>query len=160
MKKLVSLYLLLMVCFEISAQNKLFVRVFDFKDRKINKGYILAVNDTVLQLQKDATYIDISVKTIGTIRTKRSVGHNILIGTLVSSTLFATLGAATADPDSWIVNYTPAEGALIGTVIGAPAGAFIGVFSTVFKNPKTFTINGDTEKWKVFVSYWTEKQQP
>lgn len=157
MKKLITLLMLLVVCSNVCAQNRLFVRLYDLNDKKINKGFILAVNDTILRLKKDTTYVDIPVKTIGTIRTKRTVGNNILIGTLVGSTLFATIGAATADPDSWFLDYTPAEGAIIGTLIGAPAGAIVGTFSCAFKNSKKFVINGDAEKWKAFLLHFSEK---
>jgi len=159
MKKLSLLSIVMMVCCTMSAQNKLFVRVFDLEGKKINKGFILAVNDTILRLEKNKVFVDIPVKTIGVIRTKRSVGNNILIGTLVGSGLFATVGVATANPDEFL-GYTPAEGAAIGIILGAPAGAIVGTLSIVFKNPKTFTIEGDVEKWKAFLDYLATKNQP
>lgn len=159
MKKLLSLCILMMVCFEMTAQNKLFVRVFDLDGKKTHKGYILAVNDTLLRLKKDTSHVDIPVKKIGVIKTKRSVGNNVLIGSITGAVVMGGIVAASADPDAWIFDYTPAEGAVIGAFIGAPAGAAVGIISTALKNSKTFTINGDVEKWKAFLAYLVEKKQ-
>ncbi|MFN3969475.1 hypothetical protein [Flavobacterium sp.] len=158
MKKLFLLSIVMMVCCTMSAQNKLFVRVFDLDGKKINKGFILAVNDTILRLEKNKVFVDIPVKTIGVIKTKRSVGNNVLIGTLTGSVIVGGLLAATAEPDSWVFGYTPAEGALIGIFVGAPAGAFVGAITAAFKNPKTFIIDGDLEKWKAFLTHFSEKK--
>ena len=135
-------------------------RKCDLEGKKINKGFILAVNDSILRLEKNKVFVDIPVKTIGVIRTKRSVGNNILIGTLTGSVIMGGLLAATAEPDSWVFGYTPAEGALIGIFVGAPAGAFVGAITAAFKNPKTFTIEGDVAKWKAFLAYLAAKNQP
>lgn len=157
MKKLLSLCLLMMVCCPLAAQSKLFVRVYDLEYKKINKGFVFALNDSTLILEKDTKLLDIPVKKIGMIKTKRSMGNNVLIGTLIGTTVFAAAGAATADPDAFIFDYTPAEGALMGTLIGAPAGAFAGAVSAAFKKSKTFTIDGDLEKWKAFWMHFSEK---
>lgn len=156
MKKLIALVFLFTIYNSLSAQNRLFVRVYDLQDQKIAKGFILAVNDSVLRMKKDTTFVDIPVKTIGCIRTKRSIGNNLLIGTLVGSTLFATIGVATADPDAW-AGYDAGEGAIIGTIVGAPTGALIGLFTVPFKNSKKFIIDGDLEKWKAFLLHFSEK---
>ncbi|MBF6642019.1 glycine zipper family protein [Flavobacterium sp. J49] len=158
MKKLLSFCIVLLVCWEMSAQNKLFVRVYDLEGHKVNKGYILAVNDSLLILEKNKSPLEIRVKTIGMIKTKRSTGNNVLIGTISGAIVMGGIVAASADPDNWILDYTPAEGAIIGAFIGAPAGAAVGLMTTVFKKPKTFIIDGDLEKWKVFLEHLVEKK--
>lgn len=158
MKKLLSFCIVLLVCCEMSAQNKLFVRVYDLEGHKVNKGYILAVNDSILILEKDKSPLEIRVKTIGMIKTKRSTGNNVLIGTISGAIAMGGIIAASSDPDNWVFDYTPAEGAIIGAFIGAPAGAAVGLMTTVFKKPKTFIIDGDLEKWKVFLEHLVEKK--
>lgn len=149
----------MLVCLEMTAQNKLFVRVYDLEGKKINKGFILAVNDSLLRIEKNKNYIDIPVKTIGMIKTKRSAGNNVLIGSLAGATLMGAITAASADPDAWILDYTPLEGALIGILVGAPAGALLGAITVGFKKSKKFTINGDLEKWKAFLLHLSESQK-
>lgn len=157
MKKLLTICFLMMVCYPLTAQNKLFVRVYDLKGHKIEKGYVLEANDTILRLAKDNISFDIPVKTIGTVKTKRSVGHNILVGSLIGTAIVGSLGAASAEPDAEIMGYSAGEGFILGTIVGAPSGALIGLFSAALKNSKEFTIKGDLEKWKIFQNYLSER---
>ena len=158
MKKRILLFFLIAFCSTLYPQNKLFVRVYDLKDKKINKGYVLAANDSVLRIKKDTAYIDIPVKTIGTIRTKRSIGNNILWGTLIGTVVVGSIGAASAEPDAMILAFTPAEGFIIGTLLGAPAGVIIGTLTAAFKNSKKFVIDGELEKWKAFQEHLAHKK--
>jgi hypothetical protein len=131
-------------------ENKMFVRVFDFDGKKIGKGYIVVATDSTLELSKSNEYKSISLKNIKYIKTKRSAGSNVLVGSIVGATTLGVLGAATADPDAWIFGYTAAEGALSFGLLGAVGGGAIGGITSVFKNAKTFFIEGNNEKWKKF----------
>lgn len=156
MKRLILFFFLLTICHPLYPQkNQLFVRVYDLNDKKINKGFVIAVNDSLLRIKKDTSYVDIPVKTIGTIRTKKSVGNNVLIGSLMGAAVVGGIGAATAEPDAEIMGYTAGEGFIIGVIFGAPTGAIIGTFSAGLKNSKTFKIDGDLEKWKAFREHLT-----
>lgn len=62
----------------------------------------------------------------------------------------AILGAASADPDAWILGYTAAEGATAGALLGGTTGAAIGGITILFKNSKTFIIDGEESNWKTF----------
>ena len=107
------------------------------------------VTDSSLQLKVKSTPIDIPVQKIGSIKTKRSAGHNILIGSIAGASSMAIFGAATADPDEFL-GYTAGEGAAAGILIGAPPGAVIGGITALFKNSRTYLIDGDIMKWKAF----------
>jgi hypothetical protein len=131
-------------------ENKMFVRVFDFEGKKIGKGYIVVANDSTLELSRSNESKTISLKNINYIKTKRSAGNNVLVGSIAGATTLGILGAATADPDAWIFVYTAAEGALGFGLIGAVGGGAIGGITSVFKNAKTFSIDGNNEKWKRF----------
>jgi hypothetical protein len=137
MKKVFTLLFLISVSWKLAAQEAIFIRVYDVDGRKIGKGKVLAVTDTSLQLKVRGTdTVDLSVANIGRIQTRRSAGHNVLIGSLIGAGLFSIVGAATADPDAWILGYTAAEGAALGASVGVIPGAVIGAISLLTKKLK------------------------
>ena len=144
----------LILSINISAQKgtektNVFVRVYDLQGKKMDKGKILSISETSLHLNRKEESVEIPVINIGSIKTKRSEGHNVLIGAATGATTFAVFGAATAEPDTFL-GYTAAEGAVGGALIGGVAGAVIGGITSLFKNSKTYEINGDKEKWEAF----------
>ena len=97
MKKVILL-LTLLICINLSAQEAtrtqtLFVRVFDLDGKKIGKGHIYATNDSLLVLKKNEKLKEIYVREIGKIKTKRSGGHNFLIGATSGVVAGAILGS-------------------------------------------------------------------
>lgn len=153
--KSIILLMVLVVSTNTFAQNEikksgLFVRVFNLDGKKIHKGHVTFASDTLLGLKKNGNYIEINVKEIGTIKTKRSAGHNILMGSIIGGASMAILGAASADPNDWILGYTAAEGATAGALLGGTTGAAIGGITIAFKNTTTFVINGDYSNLKSF----------
>lgn len=131
-------------------ETGMFIRVYNLKGQKIGKGKLFTASDTLLTLKKNSKFINIEPLDIGIIKTKRSVGHNFLMGSIIGGTSMAVLGAASADPDAWIFGYTAAEGATGGVVVGGISGAAIGGITILFKNSKKFIINGDKSNWKAF----------
>jgi len=153
MKRLFTFLFLISICYQVCAQKPIFVRVYNLKGKKINTGRVLAATDTSLQLKKESRdTVNLSINTIGRIKTKRSAGHNVLMGSLASAGAFAIYGVATADPDEFL-GYTAGEGAFAGVVLGIPVGAAIGGITVLFKKSGTFVINGKVEQWKAFQSY-------
>ena len=67
------------------AQTSTFVRIYDLHAKKIYKGVIHMVTDTSVQLVAKQTPIEISVRRIGFIKTKRSPGNNILLGSIIGA---------------------------------------------------------------------------
>lgn len=134
---------------EDTTKNPLFVRVYNLEGDKMNKGEVITVNDTILQLRGKKGAVSIDVRTIGLIRTNRSEGNNVLLGSLVGFTIGAIIGVASADPDAWF-GYTASEGGTGGGLVGAVIGTAIGAATIPFKNSKSYIINGDVSKWKVF----------
>ncbi len=128
----------------------LFVRVYNLQGEKISKGKVLAVTDNSLQLKGKNGPINIDVRSIGLIKTKRSGGNNVLVGSVIGASVMAIYGASTADPDAWILPYNAGEGAAMGAIVGLPLGAAAGGISILFKNSKSYLINGDLIKWKTF----------
>lgn len=140
---------------KINAQKSIFVRVYDLSGKKISKGRTFTVSDTSLQLVGKSEPIDISVRSIGSIKTKHSAGNNVLIGSIAAFPL-AIIGAATAEPNAKILGYTAGEGAAGGALVGLPVGAAIGGVTILFKNSKRFIIDGDLNKCNSFKNYILE----
>ena len=137
--------------------KKMFVRVFNHEGKKIGRGYVAVATDSTLELTRSMEYAIISLKDIDYLKTKRSTGNNMLIGSIAGATTMGILGAATADPDAWIFSYTPAEGAAAGIVIGGLGGGILGGISSVFKSSMIFEINGNKEKWELFKTAINQK---
>lgn len=152
MKKYFILAIAILSSLSIHAQygaekNTVFIRVYNLEGEKINKGKVLAVTDTILQLEGKNGMVYIDVRTIGLIKTKRSEGNNVLIGSLVGLTTLAILGATQGGSDEW---FSSSDLAVGGGFVGAVIGAATGAITVPFKNSKSYIINGDKLKWKKF----------
>jgi hypothetical protein len=156
MKLLIFLFFILLA-YDAPAQKSNFVRVYDLKGHKTNKGEILTTTDTSLILQSGAKTVTIPLARIGTIKTKRSAGNNILVGSIIGTVVWATLGVASSDPDQFL-GFSAGEGAALGAIVGAPMGAAIGGITILFKHSKTYSINADATKWKAFQSAVTSNK--
>ncbi len=143
----ITLILSINVCAQNEFKNtKVFVRVYDLQGNKMSQGKILSISDTSLQLKRYGESIEIPVSSIGLIKTKRSAGHNILIGVIGG----AMVGALAAAPFA-AMNGDAALVAEMAASLAVPAG-ILGGIATLFKNkkPKSYEINGDKVKWKEF----------
>jgi len=150
--KTMALFFLLTFSININAQsatqnNKIFVRVFNMEGKKIGKGHVLFAIDTVVGLKKGNKIAKINVSDIGYIKTNRSEGNDVLMGSVIGASSMAILLAVSGGPDSF---WTVGEGAAGGVLLGAPTGAAIGGITALFKNSSTYIIDGDLVKWKAF----------
>jgi hypothetical protein len=152
--KLLALLFFILISYSICAQKPIFVRVYDLTGKKIDKGHVLAISDSSLQLKNKKAQTIIAVRTIGLIKTKRSAGNNLLTGSLIgASALAVVVAVGSTEPDAIGGPTTAGEGFLVGLAAGLPAGAVIGSLTIPFKNSKTFFINGDLMKWKTFQTF-------
>jgi len=124
-----------------------FVRVYDLNGEKISRGRIASVTDTSLITGPREKPVNIGVSKIGFIKTKRSVGNNILWGAAIGVGIGAISGIATGGEDEWWGKGEGAGG--FGLYFGA-IGAGIGAITAIFKKSKTFPVDGDVSKWKAF----------
>lgn len=130
----------------IHSQKK-FIRIFDETGRKTYKGYLSDVSDSSVTIRRSEKITEIPITKITTIKLNRSLGHTVLMGTLVGATSFAILGAATADPNAWIFAYTAAEGAFAGAVFGGLAGSGFGSIIGSLANKPIYHVNTNHEDW-------------
>ena len=153
--KILLLSLALILSANVFAQNTSktpFLRVFNLEGKKIAKGKLLQITDSTLTLKRNKKTSEVLFTDIGFIKTKRSFGHNIAIGTVIGAGTMTTISAVSEDSSSSsnYINFSGGEGAIIGTLIGAPSGAFVGAITGLFKNSETFDIQGDQLKWNAF----------
>jgi hypothetical protein len=136
--------------------NNTFLRVYDLQGKRISKGEIISISEESLQLSINKGYIEIPVSNIGSIKTKRSAGNNILIGAAVGTATAVILSDATSMPrntsNTFNLQLSPSGGLLAaGAAFGGIVGGAIGGITSLFKNPKKHEINGDRGKWKAFM---------
>ena len=134
---------------EVEVKNNNFIRVYDLKGKKIIKGKVVRVSDTLLKLKSNGKITSINFNNIGYIKTKRSAGHNILIGSAIGTATGAIFGAAT-DPYAWFADTTD-QAAFLGGIYGAMTGAAVGGITVLLKKSKVFIINGNESNWLMFI---------
>lgn len=152
MKK-ITLFLLLSAILPLSAisQKTTFIRVYDSIGAKIAKGNFKSITDTSLTLTHKRKDITIPLHNIARIRTKRSVGHNILILSLIGGTIGGFMGGAIASTPGGSGNVF--GGVAIGALPGGYAGAALGGLSWLIKGSRKFDINGDAAQWQAFKEF-------
>ena len=146
--KYLFLTIALFLCVNITAQelpkkSKVFVRVYNNEGQKIAKGKILNITDDALILKKGSSSISVPISDIMYIKTKRTNGHNILIGGLVGTGIPLYGLAQSSDEYSTV-------GFILITPILAAIGSGIGYITTLFKNSQHYSIQGDPIKWQSF----------
>ncbi|MBX9781595.1 MAG: hypothetical protein K2X26_14715 [Chitinophagaceae bacterium] len=149
--KIIITMLMMLFSFAVVAQHFSFIRIYNKAGRKINKGTIVSVTDSSIALKRGSVILNIPATDIGYIKTKHSTGNNILVASSISAGVLAIFFAATAEPNK-TPSFNAGEGFALGVLAGAPLGTVIGGITTLFKNSKTFIINGDATKWKEFQS--------
>ncbi len=139
----------LFCCFSICGQDNesKFLRVFDLEGKKIAKGKVHSISDTVLTLKLRQIFREVEVKNIGTIKTKRSVGNSVGIGAIGGASLGILIGAVASDEYDFLSSTAQTAGlGIFGTILGAVGGGVTGLS----KKSITYPINGDILKWQEF----------
>lgn len=154
MKNLIFVFTLIF-SFSIQSQedwngSELFIRVYNLQGEKIAKGKIKSFSDTILQLSRKSKIVNISYDEIGSIKTKRSIGNNILIGASIGGSSLAILGVSVGETGSYVSGGSGSNAA-IGLFAGGFFGGIIGGTTAFFKKSDTFIINGDKLEFNQFL---------
>ncbi|MFC0605094.1 hypothetical protein [Winogradskyella pulchriflava] len=145
--------LTLSLCYPLNAQEKAvksntFLRVYNLEGKKIAKGKLLSADEFNLKLKRHKKIITISLDSIGKIKTRRSFGNNILIGSSIGAGAVILISSGSSE--------APYEGYTgIGTLFFSGVGAGLGAISAIGKNARTFQINADKAQWEAFRSLLT-----
>ena len=135
-------------------ETGMFVRVYNLEGKKISKGKLIEVSDTLLIIKSNGKFNNLDSKQIGYIKTKRSAGHNALMGAAIGATVTSIISVASINPDDgFIIDSTPnsfGEAMVVGVVGGGIVGSAIGAITIPLKNTNKFIINGDESNWKAF----------
>lgn len=158
--KILTMLLILIFSNTSTAQNeqseiRVFLRIYNMEGKKINKGHFQFINDSILGIRRDKKTFQIHVRDIGQIKTKRSVGYNVLVGATSGLFAGAILGSLNAPTDSSGGTFTWAGGSsgdelASGLTVGILSGTIIGGITALFKNSTTYLIDGDPAKLKLF----------
>ena len=131
-----GLFFILFMYTNLSAQEKAinkttFLRVYNSDSEKIAKGRLVEFTENTIKLKRGKKVLEINYKDISTIKTKKSVGNNVLYGTAAGGTFFALLGSK--GDDSGYIQYSKGTGAGIGFLVGGSLGASAGALSALLK---------------------------
>jgi hypothetical protein len=94
--------MLLLLAFQTYSRNqdsaqpdkKIFIRLYNNGHNKIGKGDLLYGNDSIIKIARGHKEISFPVHEISFIKTRRSAGHSILIGTAIGTSVGIILVAA------------------------------------------------------------------
>ncbi len=129
--KLIIVFLTLIFTKANFSQNhnkptNLFIRVYDFDGEKFAQGKIISVSDSLLQLKKNSRLISINPKDIGMIKTKRSIGNNMIIGSTIGGLAGVLTGVQIGKNENpyEIYGIIEEENTTFNAMFGLFAGAF------------------------------------
>ena len=150
--------ILILVCMHATAfaQERTFMRIYDLAGNKFLKGYFAGITDSSLFIYKNNRTIEITAANIGYIKTKRSVIHSVLTGTLVGIVPISVLGVSSAKPyryhndiqDTTVEDtfrYTPAQALAAKNITNIPTGTS----PAAFTRRSTFVIHGNRNNWRI-----------
>lgn len=147
------LLLMLFSCVGSLEAKKLFIRVFDLQGHRTTKGAVIATTDTSVILLHGNERLEIPVKDIGIIKTKRAFVHPILTGAIIGSLSGALLGLiAHEDHDEasgyFIYETSVGEDIAAGALSGVVIGGVVGTIISATQRRRSIVINGDVKEWQ------------
>lgn len=159
MKKIIITATILLASYVSTAQKSgAFVRVFDNKNSKFQKGHLLTITDSSMVLLNGKDTVEVAAKTIGSIKMRRSFGHTVALTTGISAASLALIGAFTGEKKtngtsidailSDLFTYTPAEGVTAGLIGGSAIGLVTGSIIAGTRKKPTLIVNNSLEKWQ------------
>jgi len=168
MKHIVCLLALVMLIHTFaSAQEKIFLRFYDFFGYKFEKGQFIASTDSSIVVSRDTLLIEILISSIYSIKTRRSFGHQTLVSSLITGiplTIYAvSVGEPPTNENTFggllhdAIIFTPGEAAVLGILGGIGSGTILGALLSA--NNKTLLIGGDKEIWKRISKQITTKRK-
>ena len=147
MKVIILLISFLSITLICSSQKQLFIRVYDESGHKITSGKSYSFTDSSMLFNEPDGQFEYSYRLIESIKTKRTIGHSVLVGAATTGTALAILGAISACPGC-IEGFTVAEGVAGGFAIGAVAGGTAGAIIAETHKRETILIHKNYESFQ------------
>jgi hypothetical protein len=129
-----------------------FIRIYNDHGKKMGKGRIELIADTVLVISNDEKQLQkFLVAEIAFIKTKRSIGTSVGLGFgagVIGSIFLADQvikSSENIDDEEWNIIG-------IGILSGIAAGTLAGAVSGIVTKREKFVINGDLERWRAIES--------
>ena len=156
----------------VATAQKKFVRVYPAGPAKVVKGYYAGHTDSAIIIESNHRRVALSYLKIQNIHTAKTVGHNILIGSVTGGLVGAIVGLATLKDTrpvigNFSIEITQAQHAAIGFIVGAMAGTAVGAISGADKKKENLTVAGDfanrktilarLDEWPVYNNKTTSK---
>ena len=145
----------------VATAQKKFVRVYPTGPAKIVTGYYGGHTNSAIIIESNHQRVTLNYLKIQNIRTAKTVGHNIFIGSFIGALVGVITGLVThKDPapppvGCWFCfsyGTTQGEDAAAGFVIGSMAGAAVGTVAGLAKKKENLTVAGDFANWKTILA--------
>lgn len=128
-----------------------FVRIYNQKGKKIQKGNLVYISDSSVILKRESAIYEVFYSEIGLIKTKRSFGHRMGIITGTTAVSFALVGLlSTENRDEGLISSTPEEAALLLGAGGTFYGGIASIIAHLLTKKEVIKINGSLESWMLF----------
>ena len=144
-----------LIGFSVLAQNTVlptgpFIRIYNAEGKKIGKGRVITVSDSVLTFGSDYRGSSLPIQNIHTIKTKHSKGHLPLVLGISGFVAGATIAGINYNEDAILFG----RGfEMIGTgFIGALGTSSIGAIISGARKEEVFIVDGDIEKVNKMIS--------
>lgn len=161
-KYLFCLALSLSITVLVTAQKKVFIRIYSIGSIKSVEGFYSGHTDSSIIVTRKNQSDSINYSNIQFIKTKKTTGHHILIGAILGAAAGAITGLVTnkpappPDPNCSFCNvldyafyFTPGEAAAAGGLLGGASGVAVGAIIGLTNKRQTININGDFKNWRI-----------
>lgn len=162
--KWILFFLLMTIGWELQAQDSSkvsndFIRIYDLEGKKIGSGFVQSFTDSSMIIKKQEMTFLFLFENIGTIKTQRSAGNNILIGAVFGMVTLGVLGWVAGekagppiktDLGTFTQEDTRPRNAVLGALAGAVIGGLGGAVSLINRKSQEFEIGGEIEGWNAF----------
>ena len=78
--KTIILSILLLITLSVTAQKKIFLRIFNTQNIYLTSGYLNELTDTSVKIIENRTILEIPIQQISVIKKNRGKGNRIFIG--------------------------------------------------------------------------------
>lgn len=144
-----------------TSSRKLFLRIFDGKNKKILAGFLEQTTDSSLFIIVKKNSVEVLISGISTIKLRRAMGHTILLSSLIGGVVYAIFGATSSTSNNRddqsgeieidilsLFEYTAMEGAIGGFILGGGSGVLVGSIIGGTKSRPVYLVNQNPENWK------------